>query len=142
MKSVKNYLLVYFMLPIVFCLAWVVLCENDVFVFDFEDSSMATIEFYITMLMELVTICLIPLALRLFKFGFVRRNIVADPAKGVKQWGAVRILMIGLPMMLNIVFYYLFMNVAFGYMTIIGLLCLMFVFPSEARCKQEMEIKD
>ena len=29
------------------------------------------------------------------------------------------------------------MNVAFGYMGIIGLLCLVFVFPSKTRCESE-----
>ena len=40
--------------------------------------------------------------------------------------------------MLNAVLYYQFMAVAFGYMSIILLLSLFFVYPSKTRCEQEM----
>ena len=41
------------------------------------------------------------------------------------------------PMMLNTWLYYQFMNVAFGYMGIIGLLSLAFVYPTRTRYIQE-----
>lgn len=91
--------------------------------------------------MELVTICAIPFALRLLKFGPARRAIAAAPEIGLRRWGIVRLLMISLPMLFNTLFYYQYLNVAFGYMAIIGLLCLVFVFPSETRCRQEMTSK-
>ena len=47
-------------------------------------------------------------------------------------------MMIGLPMVANTWLYYQFMNVAFGYMAIIGLLSLCFIYPSHARCNQEV----
>ena len=41
------------------------------------------------------------------------------------------------PMLINTLLYYVFMNVAFGYMAIIGLLSMVFVYPSKSRCEQE-----
>ena len=45
--------------------------------------------------------------------------------------------MILLPMLANVVFYYLFMNVAFGYMGIILFLSACFILPTKARCEDE-----
>jgi hypothetical protein len=42
-------------------------------------------------------------------------------------------------MMVNTWLYYMFMNVAFGYMAIILLLSLMFVYPSKVRCEQDVK---
>ena len=49
----------------------------------------------------------------------------------------VRLEMILLPMLANVVFYYLFMNVAFGYMGIILFLSACFILPTKARCEEE-----
>jgi len=45
--------------------------------------------------------------------------------------------MLLVPMLVNAVLYYLFMNVAFGYMAIILFLACFFVFPSQERSEQE-----
>ena len=43
-------------------------------------------------------------------------------------------------MIANTLFYYLFgLNVTFGYMAIILLLCLLLVYPSKRRCMYEVE---
>ena len=47
-------------------------------------------------------------------------------------------LMLCLPMVANTLLYYIYMNVAFGYMAIILLLSLCFVLPTMARCEAEM----
>ncbi len=93
--------------------------------------------FLVASFMELLTICLIPLALRLFKFEKIRRE-VSGKEKGLRVWGSVRLGMICVPMVMNTLLYYWFMNVAFGYMGIIGLICLVFVCPSEKRCLSEL----
>ena len=87
--------------------------------------------------MELITICLIPISLRLFKFHVVKRAFQSSAEAALRKWGSVRLLMLTLPMLVNCWLYYQFMNVAFGYMGIIGLLSLCFVYPSKARCNQE-----
>lgn len=99
-------------------------------------------ETYAVGAMELLTICAIPLALRLFKFGAVARQLAARPASALLRWGVVRIAMIAVPMVANTLLYYLFMHVGFGYMAIIGLLCLAFVYPSPSRCVQETHPSD
>lgn len=92
-------------------------------------------EFLAVSLMELATICMIPLALRLFKFKRINRSLKSR--QGLKIWGSLRMMMICLPMMVNTLLYYVFMNVAFGYMGIIGLICLLFIYPSKGRCFSE-----
>lgn len=94
-------------------------------------------EFVVVSLMELLTICFIPLALRLFKFKTVHESLVATRSKGLARWGSLRLMLICLPMLVNTVMYYQFMNVAFGYMGIIGLICLVFVWPGMKRCIAE-----
>ena len=58
-------------------------------------------------------------------------------AKAMLRWGTVRLAMLCVPMVLNTWLYYQFMNVAFGYMAIIGLLSLAFVYPTRTRYIQE-----
>ena len=86
--------------------------------------------------MELLTLCIIPMSLRLFKFGAVSRRLVS--AESLLKYGMVRMLMLCLPMLANTLLYYLYMNVAFGYMAIIVFLCLAFVLPTKTRCESEV----
>ena len=51
--------------------------------------------------------------------------------------------MLCVPMTANTLLYYLFgLNVAFGYMGMICLLCLVFIYPSTARCTAETNDKE
>jgi hypothetical protein len=92
-------------------------------------------EFVVLSAMELLTICIIPVALRLFKFRIVARSLVTS--RGLLHYGMLRLLMLCVPMLINIVLYYLYMNVAFGYMGIILFLCMAFVVPTKGRCEAE-----
>ncbi len=94
-------------------------------------------EFVVLTIMELLTICLIPLALRLFKFQRVKRELISP--EGLRRWAMVRLMMIGDLMLVNILLYYLFMNPAFGYMGIILFLCMFFIVPTRSRCNNELE---
>ena len=93
-------------------------------------------EFVVLSAMELITICVIPVALRLFKFRAVARRIVTP--HGLLRYGLLRLLMLCVPMVVNTVLYYLYMSVAFGYMGIILFLCMAFVVPTKARCEAEL----
>ena len=97
-----------------------------------------TLEFYLLMLMELATIGLIPLALRLFKFRRVHDELVTRQAQGLQKWGVARIQMLTVPMMVNAFLYELFFNTTFGYLAIILVICLPFVYPTMARCEDEV----
>lgn len=87
-------------------------------------------EFLFTIAMELVTIVFIPIALRLFKTKDVDRRLDEGDIKTFKTWSIVRILMITVPLLMNTLLYYIFMNTAFGYMALILLICLPFIYPA------------
>lgn len=97
--------------------------------------------FTIAVVMELLLLCLAPLALYLFRIPFIHRRLISDSSKAPQQllfWGTVRMDMLGLPMVFNTLFYYLFgLQVTFGYMAIILLLCLLLVYPTMNRCLYE-----
>ena len=78
----------------------------------------------------IMTIVMIPLALRLFKAKDVERKVAEGDTLALRRWGALRILMITVPLLLNTIGYYLFMNTTFGYMALILLICLPFVYTS------------
>lgn len=116
----------------------VVLFETDVLPSGLMATEKQT-EFLLTTLMELLTLASVYMSLRLFKFDKVHQELVTLKADGLRRWGLIRLAILLLPMPLNTVFYYLFMNTTFGYMAIILAICLPFVYPSEARCEAETE---
>lgn len=87
-------------------------------------------EFLCTIAMELVTIVFIPIALRLFKTKDVEGRLGEGDIRTFKTWSIVRILMITVPLLMNTLLYYLFMNTTFGYMALILLICLPFIYPA------------
>lgn len=96
-------------------------------------------QFLLLSLMEILTIVCIPLALKLFVMKRVRRKLVEGKGAALLRLGFIRHLLLWLPMILNTYFYYNTMSAAFGYMAIILLLCMFFVYPSAARCYAETE---
>lgn len=114
----------------------VVLYENDILLVG-QWGADRIADYYWAIFMEVVTICLIPLSLRLFKWKHVSSAIHRDGDKAMLRWDTVRLAMLCVPMVLNTWLYYQFMNVAFGYMGIIGLLSLAFVYPTRTRYIQE-----
>lgn len=93
--------------------------------------------FLLQVVMEVVSIAVIPVALKLFALGAVRRRLVAGKGTALLRWGTLRIHLLCLPMLVDTYMYYQTMWPGFGYMAIILLLCLFFVYPSLARCEQE-----
>ena len=138
MKETRNQLMAFFVFAIVFALAAVVAYETG-----FMESGLfaerKTSEFIFVSLMELLTLGGVFLALRLFKFNKVHDELVTRKYSALKKWGVLRLLMLGLPMMYNTNLYYMFMNTTFGYMAIIQMLCMPFVYPSKSRCEAEVE---
>lgn len=101
-----------------------------------EDTSM---EFVLTTLMELLSLAAIFVGLRMFKKKRIHDDLTTHKALALRFWGLIRLCIIGLPLSLNVLFYYLFMNTTFGYMAIIMALCLPFVYPTLNRCLTETE---
>jgi hypothetical protein len=138
MKETQKQLMIAFCTPIIICAVLVVLFESDLLLSG-GCTENKSLEFLVLSIMELITICLIPLSLRLFRFGKVRKALAEKKADALLSWGVLRLCLLSVPMILNTLFYYLFMNVAFGYMAIILFLCLFLVVPTMDRCQSEVE---
>lgn len=95
------------------------------------------VEFCVLSAMELLTVCSLPVALKMFKLKKVT-GWIGDDTERYSAASIVRLLMIGVPMIVDIACYYVFMSVAFAYMAIISVLCLTFVYPSDGRRLEEM----
>ena len=132
MTEVRNKLMALFVGIIVAALLIVVLFETGVLA-----GVNPQMEFAFLTVMELLTIAMIPLALRLLKFKNIENELRERHLEALKKWGALRLLLLELPLVLNTLFYYLFLNTSFGYMAIILLICMVFVYPSEPRCAAE-----
>lgn len=127
-----------FVMGIALSLLVVVLGETHVVAF--EDANWGEMaQFYLLYTMELATICLIPLALRLFRFKLVRRQLREQREQALAKWGLYRMDMLLIPMFICTVLYYAYMHATFGYLAIILCLCLVFVVPTKARCRAELD---
>lgn len=138
MKETKNLLMGVFVAGIVLPLTIVCLYETEVVVpglFATDKQS----EFLMTSLMELMTLGCAFLALRLFKFEKIHQALISGKAVALRNWGVIRLVMLLLPLWADTLLYYLYMNTTFGYLGIILVLCLPFVYPSESRCEAETE---
>ena len=138
MKRTQSILTIEIVAFVVAALIVVVLFESNTLL----EGSLAdskTNEFLVVTTMELLTLCAVRLALRLFKFKSVERSLKENGQQALLKWGTIRIMLIVVPMLLNVILFYLFGNVAFGYMAIILFLCLFFIYPTKSRCEAETE---
>lgn len=140
LRQVQIKLMWQFSIPILICLVVILLYENPfLMVGSYADSKSS--EFVFASVMELVTIGVIPLALYLFKIKTINASLTAEGdqrERALLRWGSIRLAMLTVPMMVNTVLYYLYMNVAFGYMAIILFLSLIFIVPTLSRCADEI----
>lgn len=140
MKRIQKILQINYVLNLIIVLLWIVLNENDVLNIVGSAHENTNSDFLSASIMEVITICFIPVSLRLFKFGVIRQAIKDDKTPLLNTFFAyslVRLEMLLMPMLVNAVLYYVFMNVAFGYMAIILFLSTLFIFPTQERCEQE-----
>ena len=138
MKETRNQLMAVLVFALLFAVGAVVLYETGIMesgLFVEHKNS----EFILTALMELLTLGGVFMALRLFKFQKVHHDLVKNKEHALFRWGILRLPLLLVPMVANTYLYYMFMNTTFGYMAIIQLLCLPFVFPSMSRCQSEVE---
>ena len=119
-----------------------VLFELDILIPGFLSGSPMT-EYTCAVVMEILTLVAIPLSLSLFKWKSIALQLRSKKASALLCWGTVRLTLLCLPILLNVLFYYAFLNPAFAYLAIILLLCLFFVYPSQTRCDAETrEVND
>lgn len=138
MKETKNQLMSVFVSGTVLPLMIVCIYETEVVVPGLLATDKQS-EFLLTFLMELMTLGCAFLALRLFKFEKIHQELISDKAVALRKWGVIRLVMLLFPLWADTLLYYLYMNTTFGYLGIILVLCLPFVYPSESRCEAETE---
>ena len=138
MKETRNLLMFIFWLGVVLALLLVLLFETDVLEAGTAAGGNANAEFVTTTMMELMTIAAIPLSLKMFKMKRIHRELVVVKVPALRKWGVLRLVLLHVPLVANTLFYYVYMNTTFGYMAIILLICLPFVYPSLGRCEDEV----
>lgn len=141
MEKITKELKVLFWSVLICAAIIVAVCELDIA----ESGILADnkdMEFIALTVVELLTIILIPCALRLFKFSKVKKAMTDGREKAFRRFCILRILLLEAPLLLNVFLYYIFMHTSFGYMAIILLFCLAFVYPSKDRCNRELDIND
>ena len=136
MKKISKLLMLIYVLLVAVTLVIVALYECGVLECGVLADSKQT-EFVAMTIMELTTLVAAFLGLRLFKFPKIHADLVTRKEPAMLKWGILRLLVLEVPMVVNTYLYYMYMNPTFGYLAIILLLCLPFVFPSESRCIDE-----
>lgn len=136
MKKVQRLLLAILIVTCLLVVVMAVLFEFDVLPSGILESDAKT-EYIVAIILEITTLCVIPLALRLFKFGKIHQSLVKGKEKALARWGTLRLLLLCMPLLANAICYWLFMASAFAYMAIMLFICLFFIFPSMERCVVE-----
>lgn len=91
----------------------------------------------------LLTLAVIPLSLRLFKFRFVAHDLILYKEKSLLKWGLLRMAMLGVLLLVNLLLYYLLEEEpTFGWLALILLLVLPFIVPTQNRCEAEVEVRE
>ena len=137
MKKVSKQLTAFYFAQIVIALVVIVLFETDMLPAGIKADDKQS-DFVLTALMEIISLGAAFLGLRLFKFKPIHNDLVKRKAPAMWKWGMTRLLILEAPMVINTLLYYIYMNTTFGYLGIMLLLCLPFVFPSLNRCEGEV----
>ena len=141
MKKISKQLTLVYILLVAIALAIVALYELDVLESGALADSKQT-EFVALTVMELTTLAMAFLGLRLFKFPMIHTQLVTEKEPAMLKWGLLRLFILEVPMIVNTYLYYMYMNPTFGYLAIILLLTLPFVMPTESRCIDETSEKN
>ena len=141
MKKVSKQLTAFYIAQLALALVFIVLFELDVLPVGIMSEDKQS-EFVLTALMEIVSLGAVFLGLRLFKFKAIHHDLVTREEKAMWKWGMTRLLILEAPMVIDTLLYYIYLNTTFGYLAIILLLCLPFVFPSLNRCLAETSEED
>ena len=136
MKKVSKQLTAFYFAQIVIALVIIVLFETDVLPTGIKADDKQS-DFVLTALMEIISLGAAFFGLRLFKFKAIHNDLVSRKETAMWKWGMARLIILEAPMVINTLLYYIYMNTTYGYLGIMLLLCLPFVFPSVGRCLAE-----
>ena len=93
----------------------------------------------------LLTVTLIPFALRIFNLNLVKRIQelpLQQALKSYQRWADVRLFLILIPAFLNVQFYYLTLNTTSLFCAAMALIASLFCVPSESRLKNELNLPE
>lgn len=133
-KSARRWLIAEFYAFVAAAAATAIAGENDMISLGTAAETDSS-QFAALTTMELLTVCLLPLALKMMSIKRIKAAAARKP-KNYLLLAAARLAMIGLPMVANALLYYQYMAVAFAYLAIIGALCLSFVYPGKGRIEE------
>ena len=136
MKKVSKQLMAFYIAQIALALVIIVLFETDVLPVGVKADDKQS-DFVMVALMEIISLGAAFLGLRLFKFKPIHDDLVSRPERAMWKWGMSRLLILEVPMVIDTLLYYIYMNTTFGYLGIMLLLCLPFVCPTLNRCLDE-----
>lgn len=142
MRRVRTYLSTQFFAYIILTVLVVAGFESEVLTAGgWSGKEYVVAQFYINILMLVWLLGGTPLALYLFKMAAPKTQLSHSKEldhKPLMRWGSLRIALLGAPMVLDFLFYYQFgLKVGFFYMSLVHLLAMFFVYPSEGRCLSE-----
>ena len=105
----------------------------------------AQIEYILQSVSILLTIGLIPFALRMFNLNLVKRIKelpLQQALKSYQTWSLLRLALLFVPAILALSFYYLTMNTTNLFCACMALIATLFCVPSESRIKNELDLPE
>lgn len=104
-----------------------------------EHDATSPLEFYISTFDVILSILIIPLALKLFKFKKVHDKLNTNKSEALLYYGIIRMAILNNMLLLNTALYaILFGSPTYGYLAIIFLIAMIFIYPSRGRCYSEV----
>ena len=122
----------------------VFLYENGIFQKGIHQGN-AQMEYIFQSISILLTIGLIPFALRMFNLNLVKRIKelpLQEALKSYRIWGDVRLSLLFAPVMLGLTFYYLTLNTTGLFCACMALIASLFCVPSENRIISELDLPE
>lgn len=105
----------------------------------------AQMEYILQSVSILLTIGLIPFALRMFNMNLVKRIKELPLQKALKSyqtWSLLRLALLFVPAIMALSFYYLTMNTTNLFCACMALIATLFCVPSESRIKNELDLPE
>ena len=105
----------------------------------------AQMEYILQSVSILLTIGLIPFALRMFNLNLVKRIKelpLQQALKSYQTWSFLRLALLFVPAILALSFYYLTMNTTNLFCACMALIATLFCVPSESRIKNELDLPE
>ena len=127
----------FFWAPIIIAVLFVVLYETDVLLpggLQMADQG----QYMLLAIVELATLAAIPLTLYMFRVKSIKNQLTTLGAEALQRYGILRLMILGACVMTNTLFYYMTMTPSYGYMAIILVLAMTFIYPSRKRCEAEI----